>query len=305
MADGVLPSTHRINLRDDGAKGQQYPVALDAGDTVPTNGQSGFAKGAHFIDTNAANDAQWLMNFGTVASCNFDVVQGIRDTAGGADGLMAGTGTALPSGTGTDFGSGALFVRSTAARTAAAELYFNTGGAITATFRSVLAAGNSIPDSTQGGFAKGAEYFDTDAAVHLSHLQNFGGPVTTSFAVVQSLRAQQGDPRGTMMCTGLTAPANAAVGYAGGAVFFQHSLAASADAYIMMNTGGTASAAFKGLIGVGANVPTDGANGYGPGALFLDGNVTTGRTTASLAWFINIGTAVSAEFQQVTLTVAA
>ena len=193
MADGVLPSTHRINLRDDGAKGQQYPVVLDAGDTVPTNGQSGFAKGAHFIDTNAANDAQWLMNFGTVASCNFDVYQGVRVTDAAAGGQIYGGGDTVPTDGVAGWAPNARFIDTNA--NSYWSQYQNFGGAITADFDRIQTArdvygaadgqmfGTGMVVPAGAGWGSGAAFFRACASKTYGFgiFINSGGPITADF----------------------------------------------------------------------------------------------------------------------------
>lgn len=56
---------------------------------------------------------------------------------------------------------------------------------------------------------------------------------------------------------------------------------------------------------VGTAVPADGLSGFMPGGLFCDANQTVTAGTASTAYAINIGTALSCNFNRITFTVAA
>jgi len=61
------------------SRGRTYYVAgvgilFDHGTTVPTDGTSDYAPGCIFQDTDAAADASFLINQGTLASCNFDAI---------------------------------------------------------------------------------------------------------------------------------------------------------------------------------------------------------------------------------------
>ena len=358
MADGVLPSTHRINLRDDGAKGQQYPVVLDAGVTVPTDGQSGYAKGAHFIHTSGANDATWYMNFGTAASCNFDAYQGVRDlsassggqvisagdavptgagyapnalhvdtnaaahrgilqnygtaatadfdtgqlvrdVSGGANGVMFATGTHVPIGAG--WGSGAAFVRACSSKTYSFGLFGNTGGAVTADFLGILTAGDAFPTAglSASHIATGALHFDTDqTSVELSLLQNFGAAVTANFNPIQGFRDTASGADGMMAGTGTVLPSGQDTDFGNGAVFIRTTTSRTASVEIGGNLGGAITATFATLFSAGDSVPPTGAAGYAARCLFIDTNAST--LTAS--WYVNVGSSTACTFSALTLT---
>ena len=70
--DGIVktPDTTAVTVVLEDSRG----VLLAYGDTVPTDAETGYAKGCIFIDTNATAGAVMLANEGDADSCDFNTL---------------------------------------------------------------------------------------------------------------------------------------------------------------------------------------------------------------------------------------
>lgn len=68
-----MPAQLKHTLKS-GSPGMPEGVRIDAGDTVPTNGVSGFPKGSLFIKTDGGVGTTIYINEGSISSCNFNAI---------------------------------------------------------------------------------------------------------------------------------------------------------------------------------------------------------------------------------------
>lgn len=132
--DDVSRATARANVWDRTANSGSIDCIIDAGETVPTDGDAGWYPGALFFDTNASdNNSYWYMNTGTAASCNFDVLQmaTVRE-----DYQTLGSGSTTPTDGTAGWEANALFVY-TGGANSADRLWTNTNTSSACTFEAI------------------------------------------------------------------------------------------------------------------------------------------------------------------------
>jgi len=130
----------------------------------------------------------------------------------------------------------ALFIHIDATNQFSEGLYVNFGTAASCNFDALelttatgayrsRTSGTAAP--TGAGYNKGAEHIDTDAAIGLRHLANYGDTTTANYDVAQHVRNPGNDVTGAMFGAGITTPTDGTAGWGVNAIFMNTAGAAS------------------------------------------------------------------------------
>ena len=173
------------------AKSGQYGTMGDSGPTIPSDGETGFAKWCMFFHTDGAGLADaWYINTGTAVTAAFLAVE-LNTTSGN---LAFIDGTAVPTGDGYE--PNAHFIDTDAVVTGGKMNYANYGTAITAAFQvaqfvknpandvagQLVGGGATVPSDSTAGWATNAMFIQSTGTTSTTRWYiNVGGPVTSNF----------------------------------------------------------------------------------------------------------------------------
>lgn len=193
------PDTTEVVVLDKDSSGD---VLKATGTTVPSDAESGFAKGCIFIDTDVVTGTSGTYdNVGTTTSCNFDLIGLGGGTGGNTLDSAYDQGGAGVGGTVTVDAADVLLNLSTGynlkinsaatgTQTVALEINDNTGGTITDGL--LFTATNSIVDAIDA------------SATNIDNAINVGANIIVGTAAVINFTAFDVDASGNVICNDLT-----------------------------------------------------------------------------------------------------